>query len=73
MNDDDLFAIERATRHLSAALESYPYIPDDRMTRGVRVQFERMKEAEHQLLKIRDRLMRELGISIEEVDGWDTP
>jgi hypothetical protein len=73
MNDDDLWQIERAARHLSAAMDSYEGIPQTRMTRGVRAQFKRMQEAEYQLMRIRDRLMRDLGISIEEVEGWDTP
>jgi hypothetical protein len=70
---DDLYYVERAARHLHAALDSFLSIPDKRMTRDLWVQRNRMQLAENRLLVIRNRMMKRHGVTVEDMDEWDTP
>lgn len=70
MDEDDLFEIERASRHLTAALESF-----HRMSHHpkLQTQYTKISSADEQLIKVRSALMKKFGVSQEEVDGWSTP
>jgi hypothetical protein len=73
LTEDDLYWIERAARHTTAALDSFDHIPSDRWSRDVFAQINRLQDAERRLCAIRDRAARRLGITQEEIAEWDSP